>query len=99
MSDRHTVALAVAAFVGAWWSAAVPLIPAIALGLVALAVRKPWLLVAAVVLMGSSLGARAWAGLDPVEPAAFDGEATLVADPIPVGEGMRVDVRGRWTPL
>ncbi len=93
MSDRHAVALAVAAFAGAWWSAALPLIPAIALGVVALGVRKPWLLVAAVALMSSALGARAWAGLDPVEPVAFDGEATLVADPIPVGEGMRVDLR------
>ena len=93
MSDRHAVALAVAAMVGAWWSAAVPLLPAVALALVALAVRKPWLLVAAVMLLSSSLGARAWAGLDPVEPAAFDGEATLVADPVPVGEGMRVSVR------
>ena len=93
MSDRHTVALAIAAMVGAWWAVSVPLIPAIIVGVAALAVRKPWLLVAAVMLLGSSLGARAWAGLTPVEPAVFDGEATLVGDPIPVGEGMRVDVR------
>ena len=93
MSDRHTVALAVAAIVGAWWSAAVPFAPAVALALVALAVRKPWLLVAAIMLLSSSLGARAWAGLDPLEPSAFDGEATLVSDPVPVGEGMRVFVR------
>ena len=93
MNDRHTVALAVAAIVGAWWSAAVPLVPAIIMGLAALAIRKPWLLVAAVVLMSSSLGARAWAGLDPVQPAPFNSEVTLVADPVPVGEGMRVFVR------
>ena len=93
MSDRHAVALAVAALAGAWWSAGVPLVPAIILGAVALAVRKPWLLVAAVALLSSSLGARAWAGLDPLEPAAFDGEVALVADPVPVGEGMRVLVR------
>ena len=93
MSDRHTVALAIAAMVGAWWAVSVPLIPAIIVGVAALAVRKPWLLVAAVMLLASSLGARAWAGLTPVEPAVFDGEATLVGDPIPVGEGMRVDVR------
>ena len=93
MSDRHAVALAVAALVGAWWSAAVPLVPAIILGVVALAFRKPWLLVAAVLLLSSSLGARAWAGLDPLEPAAFDGEVALVADPVPVGQGMRVFVR------
>ena len=93
MSDRHTVALAVAAVAGAWWSAAVPLLPAIILGLAALAFRRPWLLIAAVVLLSASLGARAWAGLDPVEPAAFTGEATLVADPVPVGEGLRVLVR------
>ena len=95
MSDRHTVALAVAGIVGAWWSAAVPLIPAIALGVVALAVRKPWLLVAAVALMSSSLGERAWAGLDPVAPGVFQGEATLVADPVPAGEGMRAPVRAQ----
>ena len=93
MSDRHTVALAIAAMVGAWWAVSVPLVPAIIVGVAALAVRKPWLLVAAVMLLASSLGARAWAGLTPVEPAVFDGEATLVGDPIPVGEGMRVDVR------
>ena len=93
MSDRHAVALAVAAMAGAWWSAAVPLIPAIAMAAVALAVRKPWLLIAAAFLLSSSLGARAWAGLDPLEPAAFDGEAALVSDPVPVGEGMRVLVR------
>ncbi|MCY3578199.1 MAG: ComEC/Rec2 family competence protein [bacterium] len=95
MTDRHTVALAVAAILGAWWSAAVPLAPAIVLGLVALAVRKPWLLVAAIMLLSSSLGAKAWAGLDPVEPAAFDGEVALVADPVPVGAGMRVSVRAQ----
>ena len=93
MSDRQVVALAVAAIAGAWWSAAIPLIPAIGVGVVALAVRKPWLLVGALVLVGSSLGARAWAGLHPVEPAAFDGEVALVTDPVPVGQGMRVDVR------
>ena len=95
MSDRHTVVLAVAAMAGAWWSAAVPLLPAVALALLALAVRKPWLLVVAIMLLSSSLGARAWAGLDPVEPVAFEGEATLVADPVPVGEGMRVSVRAQ----
>lgn len=93
MSDRHAVALAVAAMAGAWLSAAVPLVPAIILGIVALAVRKPWLLMAAVLLMGSSLGARAWAGLNPLEPAAFEGEAALVSDPVPVGAGMRVFVQ------
>lgn len=93
MSDRHAVALAVAAMAGAWWSAGVPLVPAIALAAVALAVRKPWLLVVGVLLLSSSLGARAWAGLEPLEPAAFEGEAALVSDPVPVGEGMRVFVR------
>ncbi|WP_419850282.1 ComEC/Rec2 family competence protein [Candidatus Poriferisocius sp.] len=93
MSDRHAVALAIAAMAGAWWSAAVPLIPAIALVAAALVVRKPWVLVVGVLLLSSSLGARAWAGLDPLEPAAFEGEAALVSDPVPVGEGMRVFVR------
>lgn len=95
MSDRQVVALAVAAIAGAWWSTGVPLTLAVALGVVALAARKPWLLVAAIALLSSTLGARAWAGLSPVEPAAFDGEVTLVADPVPVGEGMRVDVRAK----
>ncbi len=95
MSDRQVVALAVAAMVGAWWSAAVPLFLAVALAVAALAVRKPWLLVATIMLLSSSLGARAWAGLDPVEAGAFEGEATLVADPVPVGEGMRVSVRAQ----
>ncbi len=93
MSDCQVVALAAAAIAGAWWSASVPLVPVVILGVAALALRRPWLLVAAVMLLGSTLGARAWAGLDPVEPAAFRGEATLVADPVPVGNGMRVAVR------
>ena len=93
MSDRHAVALAIAAMAGAWWSAAVPLIPAIALVAAALVVHKPWVLVVGVLLLSSSLGARAWAGLDPLEPAVFEGEASLVSDPVPVGEGMRVSVR------
>ena len=93
MSDRHAVALAVATLAGAWWSAPIPLAPAIVLGVVALAVRKPWLLVVAIMLLSSSLGARSWAGLDPIEPAVFEGEMALVADPVPVGEGMRVTMR------
>ncbi|WP_420640246.1 ComEC/Rec2 family competence protein [Candidatus Poriferisocius sp.] len=93
MSDRQTVVLAVAAVVGAWWSAAVPVVPVAALGVVAVAARRPWLLVVAVALLSSTLGARAWAGLGPVEPAAFAGEVALVSDPVPVGQGMRADVR------
>ncbi|MDE0215269.1 MAG: ComEC/Rec2 family competence protein [bacterium] len=93
MSDRQVVALAGAAAVGAWWSAAIPLSLGVVLGVAALAVRKPWLLVAAIMLLSSSLGAKAWAGLDPVDPAAFEGEVALVADPVPVGAGMRVTVR------
>ncbi len=93
MKDRHAVALAAAAIVGAWWSAAIPLIPAVALGLVALVVRKPWLLVIAAALLASSLGARAWSGLVAVPAGTIGGEATLVSDPVPVGSGTRVDVR------
>ncbi len=97
MNDQQVVALAGAAIVGAWWSAALPLVPAILLAVLALAMRWPWVLVLAVLLVSSALGARAWAGLYPLEPSAFgegaELEATLVSDPTPTGSGARVLLR------
>ena len=44
-------------------------------------------------LLASSLGARAHDGLDPPRREPFDGEVTLVGDPRWVGPSLRVDVR------
>ncbi|MXW41791.1 MAG: ComEC/Rec2 family competence protein [Acidimicrobiia bacterium] len=93
MTDRQVVLLACAALIGAWWSAAVPLVFGVLLVGLALAMRWPWLLVVAVLLLSSALGAKAWAGLDPLEPAVFTGEVTLVSDPVPLGNGTRVLLR------
>ncbi len=100
MTDKQVMALAVACVAGAWWSAALPLIPAILLAVLAVLMRWPWVLVLAVLLASSALGSRAWAGLYPLEPGALatntantTKQATLVSDPVPIGAGMRVLVR------
>lgn len=52
-----------------------------AVALVAVAVRRPVLLVGAAALAASALGARAEAGLTPPARASVAGQATLVGDP------------------
>lgn len=97
LSDRGAVAVAVATALGAWWANPVPLWPgALLLGL-ALWQRRPTLLVIAGLLIGSTMGAKAMAGLSSVEEASHDGLVTLVADPVETRFGYRVDVRaGRY---
>lgn len=93
MSDRAAFALAVAVCAGAWWSGPVPL--ALALGVVALAVaiRRPALLVLGAALLAAALGARAWAGLaPPLRSEAVAGEAVLVSDPVVVEGATKVDL-------
>ncbi len=93
MSDRAAIALAAAVVGGAWWSAAVPPAPALAVVAVALALRRPLTLVVGAALLASALGARAWAGLvPPVQPEAVAGEVVLLSDPVEVRGATKVDV-------
>ncbi|MBW3627609.1 MAG: ComEC/Rec2 family competence protein, partial [Actinobacteria bacterium] len=60
----------------------------------ALALRRPWLLVAGAALLASALGARAEAGLAPPPPGqVVHGEVVLVSDPVETRGALRVDVR------
>jgi competence protein ComEC len=93
MGDRATVALAVAACAGAWAARPLPLLPVLALVAVALAVRRPVLLMLAVALAASALGARSWAGLRPPALGQWSGVATLVGDPANAAGALRADVR------
>lgn len=93
MSDRASVALAVAVWLGALLAAPVPRVPAVAIIVIALLARRPVLLVAGTTLLASALGASAWAGLEPPAPRHIAGEAVVVRDPISFGHSLRVDVR------
>ncbi len=93
MGDRGTVALAVAACAGAWAARPVPLVPVLALVVVALALQRPVLLMVGVALAASALGFRSWAGLRPPAIGPWSGVAALVGDPAQVAGALRVDVR------
>ncbi|HEX2047114.1 MAG TPA: ComEC/Rec2 family competence protein [Acidimicrobiales bacterium] len=93
MTDRATVALALAACAGAWAARPLPLVPAIVVAAVALLLRRPALLMVGVALAASALGARSWDGLRPPTVGPWTGVATLVDDPGRVAGALRVDVR------
>lgn len=93
LTDGGAVAVAAAVVVGAWWHRPLPVVIGAVVAGVALAGRRPMLLVAAGLLLGAALGHRAWSGMDPAEPRAFAGPVTLVADPTETPYGIRVDVR------
>ncbi len=93
LTDRGAVVLAAAVASGAWWHEPLPLWLGVVAVVVALAVRRPWLLVAGGFVLATALGERAWAGLDPMSPAPFAGTVTLLADPTATPYGVRVDVR------
>lgn len=93
MGDLATVALALAACAGAWTARPLPLVPVLALVVVTLALRRPVLLMAAVALAASALGARSWDGLRAPAVGPWSGVATLVGDPAEVAGALRADVR------
>lgn len=65
----------------------------LAVGGVALAMRKPWLLCLAMLLAASLLSARAEANYRPItEASAYEGSATLASDPEQFSGGLRVDI-------
>lgn len=88
------VALLASAWIGAVAAWPVPPAPAAVIGLVCWWLRRPLLVVAAVGLLASGLGARAVDGLGPAAPGPFAGVVELVTDPRPSGPvGMRAEVR------
>ncbi|MGH9245113.1 MAG: ComEC/Rec2 family competence protein [Acidimicrobiales bacterium] len=93
MSDRATVVLAMAAGIGAYLAFDVPILVAVGVLVAGLLCRRPWLLCVGACLLASSLGVRAWDGLDVAPTGRLEGVATLVADPEPIERGVRVDVR------
>lgn len=97
LDDRGVLLLAAAAAAGAWWALPVPLvIAAVAAGglvVVAHHGRHPVLLLPAVLVLASALGARALDGLHPQPAQRFSGIVTLVSDPREAPFGVRVDVR------
>ena len=93
MPDRWSVALAIAAAIGALRPGAVPLVVGGLAVLAALLVRRPVLLCAAVALLTSALASRALAGLSGVEEVSVTGDVVLLTDPEPGAGGLRADVR------
>jgi len=93
LGDAGAVGLAVAVVLGAVTAQPIPVTVGLGAGLLALSLRRPWLLLIAGSLLASSLGARAEAGLRPVERAPFRGVVSLVSDPSPSFGGVRAVVR------
>lgn len=78
--------------IGAWWAHPFPMVMAVSAGVVAVAGRRPWLVVLAGLVLASTMGARAWSGLQPPTTGSFEGVVTLVADPRIGRWGTTVDV-------
>ena len=93
LGDAGCVALALAVILGSEVSRPLPLALGAGAASVALAIRRPWLLVVAAALLASALGARAEAGLHPVERAHVRQVVSLVSDPSPTFGGVRALVR------
>ncbi len=93
LTDRGSVALAGAVGAGAWWHWAVPLWFAGLAVLLAVAARRPTLLVVGGFLLAAAVGARSMDGMGAVTPAPYEGTVTLVTDPRETPFGARVDVR------
>ena len=94
MSDRWAFFVACATALGAWLTLPVPRGAAVVLVVVVVVTRAPWVLAVAAFVWASASGAVALAALHS-EPrvANFEGEVTLVGDPVPLSYGARVDVR------
>lgn len=93
LGERVVWAVALAVFAGAWWHGPVPLWAAVGAMVIGGVLRRPWVLVLVGFLLAAALGARSYAGLDPVATEPYEGPVTLVADPTDTPFGVRVDVR------
>lgn len=99
MSERAAIALAGIAWVAAWHGASgsggMPLAAGVAAVGLALAMRRPWLLVLAFALLVDARAAADRAGLErPIARGPVEAWATLVTDPAPAAGGAsRAEVR------
>jgi competence protein ComEC len=93
VSDFATFVLCAAVCAGAHLAVPVPRFGAVALVVLALALRRPTLLAVGAGLLASSLAVAAWAGLAPPPSRTLEGVAVLVGDPGEVHGAVRVDVR------
>jgi competence protein ComEC len=93
VGDAGVVVAALAAVLGAWWAADVPLPAAGAAVAVALLVRRAAPIALACLLVVALLGYRAEAGLANGEQGLMSGRVQVVTDPERVGGSVRLDVR------
>src|SRR5688500_10836001 len=93
MTDRWAVAVAVAAVVGAWRGAGVPLLVAALVLLGAVVARQPVVVCLGVAVLAGALADRSLAGLDGLQPGIVVGEVTLLTDPEPGAGGLQAEVR------
>lgn len=86
--------LAFAATLGALAARPAPIVLTGVVGLVALALRRPWIVVAATAVTAGGLAARALDGLDPPDRTTLTAVTVALADdPRPLGPGVVVTVR------
>ncbi len=93
LSERQVAVLALGACLGARVAAPVPLIVPVACLAVAIVASRPWVLVVAVALLATWLGARAVAGMVAPPSGEWRGRVVLLTDPEPIPGGVRADVR------
>jgi competence protein ComEC len=91
--DARALALAAAAVAGAVAPARGALAAGVVVAIGAAVARWPALRWLAVALVASGLAQRSLDGLDGVEPGLLTSEVTLLSDPAPNFDGVRVDVR------
>lgn len=87
------MALAAMVWAGATLAVPVPKPALVAAVALAVAARRPAVVVLVGFVLGSGLGAAALRGLEPPVEAPFSGWVTLLTDPAPVASGQRVEVR------
>jgi len=93
VTDRAAVLMAVVVALAVHVGGGPSLAVGVAATAAAVAVRRPWLVIVALALLGATLADRARAGLEPVVPGPVAAWVTLAGDPQPIAGGVRVDVR------
>lgn len=93
MSDFSVFMLAAAVCAGARLAAPVPRTVVLASLVLAVALRRPPLVVVSGALLASALAFHAWSGLASPAPATFEGVAVVAGDPVNVHGALRVDLR------
>jgi competence protein ComEC len=93
MSDAWVVAMAVAAWLGAWYEFRVSVVGAVVLLVVGLWRRWPLAICLAAFVAAAALASHARDGLLALPADAFGGSVLIVRDPQPYGPGTRVEVK------